>query len=138
MDQERARIQEDLRGVIDGEVRCDDLFLQMYSSDASIYQIKPRAVIRPRHVQDVVATVQYASEHGIAIHARGAGSGLAGESLGSGLVIDFSHHMRRIIGFDGESVNVQPGVVYAHLNKYLRKHNRLFGPDPLFLRDTRP
>ena len=49
MDQERARIQEDLRGVVDGEVRCDDLFLQMYSSDASIYQIKPRAVIRPRH-----------------------------------------------------------------------------------------
>jgi FAD/FMN-containing dehydrogenase/Fe-S oxidoreductase len=130
MDQERARIQEDLRGVVDGEVRCDDLFLQLYSSDASIYQIKPRAVIRPRHVQDVVATVQYASEHGIAVHARGAGSGLAGESLGSGLVIDFSHHMRRIIGFDGESVTVQPGVVYAHLNKYLAKHNRLFGPDP--------
>ena len=73
MDQERARIQEDLRGVVDGEVRCDDLFLQLYSSDASIYQIKPRAVIRPRHVQDVVATVQYASEHGIAVHARGAG-----------------------------------------------------------------
>ena len=101
MDQERARIQEDLRGVIDGEVRCDDLFLQLYSSDASIYQIKPRAVIRPRHVQDVVATVQYATEHGIAIHARGAGSGLAGESLGSGIVIDFSHFMRRIIDFAG-------------------------------------
>jgi FAD/FMN-containing dehydrogenase/Fe-S oxidoreductase len=130
MDQERARIQEDLRGVIDGDVRCDDLFLQLYSSDASIYQIKPRAVVRPRHVQDVVATVQYASEHGIAIHARGAGSGLAGESLGSGIVIDFAHHMRRIIGFDGESVRVQPGVVYAHLNQYLGKHNRLFGPDP--------
>ncbi|MEC7564109.1 MAG: anaerobic glycerol-3-phosphate dehydrogenase subunit C [Planctomycetota bacterium] len=130
MDQERVRIQEDLRGVIDGEVRCDDLFLQLYSSDASIYQVQPIGVIRPRHVHDVVASVQYASEHGISIHARGSGSGLAGESLGSGLVIDFSHYMRRILGFDGESVRFQPGVVHARLNRYLHGHNRIFGPDP--------
>ena len=50
MDQERARIQEDLRGVVEGEVHCDDLTLQLYSSDASIYQIRPLAVVRPLHL----------------------------------------------------------------------------------------
>ncbi|MEC9095788.1 MAG: FAD-linked oxidase C-terminal domain-containing protein, partial [Planctomycetota bacterium] len=60
----------------------------------------------------------------------GAGSGLAGESLGPGIVIDFAHSMRRILDFDGERVRVQPGVVLAKLNRYLAKHNRMFGPDP--------
>lgn len=130
MDQVRARIQEDLRGVIEGEVHCDDLTLQLYSSDASIYQIRPLAVVRPLHTQDVVACVQYANEHHISIHARGAGSGLAGESLGPGIIIDFAHSMRRILSFDGERVRLQPGVILSRLNKYLAKHNRMFGPDP--------
>ena len=130
MDQERARIQEDLRGVIEGEVRCDDLLLQLYSSDASIYQIQPLAVVRPLHTQDVVACIQYANEHHISVHARGAGSGLAGESLGPGIIIDFAHSMRRILDFDGSSVRIQPGVVLSRLNKYLAKHDRMFGPDP--------
>ena len=130
MDQERARIQEDLRGVIEGEVRCDDLLLQLYSSDASIYQIQPLAVVRPLHTQDVVACIQYANEHHISVHARGAGSGLAGASLGPGIIIDFAHSMRRILDFDGSSVRIQPGVVLSRLNKYLAKHDRMFGPDP--------
>ena len=62
MDQERERIQADLRGLIDGEVRCDDLFLQMYASDASVYEIRPAGVVRPRGLSDVVACVQYAAE----------------------------------------------------------------------------
>ena len=130
MDQERARIQEDLRGVVQGEVRCDDLMLQLYSSDASIYQIKPLAVVRPLHTQDVVACVQYANEHHISVHARGSGSGLAGESLGSGIIIDFAHSMRRILGFNGESIRFQPGVILARLNQYLAKHQRMFRPEP--------
>ena len=67
MDQERERIQEDLRGLIAGDVRCDDAFLQLYSSDASIYEVRPLAVIRPRGVSDVIACVRYAAEEGIAI-----------------------------------------------------------------------
>src|SRR5690606_17121673 len=68
--------------------------------------------------------------HGLSIHARGAGSGLAGESLGSGLVLDFSTHMRRILEVEDDFVRVQPGVVLAQLNRHLAGSQRLFGPDP--------
>ncbi|MGE0607090.1 MAG: FAD-binding and (Fe-S)-binding domain-containing protein [Pirellulales bacterium] len=130
MDQQRARIQEDLRGLVAGEVRCDDVFRQLYASDASIYQILPLGVVLPQSTHDVVATVKYAAEHQIPIHARGAGTGLSGESLGPGLVLDFSKNLRRIIGTDGHTVRVQPGVVHERLNAYLRPLGRVFGPDP--------
>jgi FAD/FMN-containing dehydrogenase/Fe-S oxidoreductase len=130
MDQQRARIQEDLRGLLAGQVRCDDVFLQLYSSDASIYQIRPLGVVMPRNTADVSAAVRYAKENNLPIHARGAGTGLAGESLGPGLVIDFSRHLRRVIQCDGESVRVQPGVVHERLNAHLARFGRHFGPDP--------
>jgi FAD/FMN-containing dehydrogenase/Fe-S oxidoreductase len=130
MDQERARIQEDLRGLITGEVRCDDVFVQLYASDASIYQITPLGVVLPRSADDVAACVQYAAENQIPVHARGAGTGLAGESLGPGLVIDFSRHMRRILEVGADTVRLQPGVVHERLNASLRAFGRQFGPDP--------
>ncbi len=130
MDPERERIQDDLRGLVSGQVMCDDIHRQLYASDGSIYQIRPIGVVRPRHTADVVACVQYANEHQIPIHARGAGTGLAGESLGPGLVLDFSHGMRRILSVDEDQVRVQPGVVRAMLNQHLRPFGRFFAPDP--------
>jgi FAD/FMN-containing dehydrogenase/Fe-S oxidoreductase len=130
MSPEQQRIEEDLRGLVKGEVRCDDLFTQLYASDASIYELRPLGVVRPRSVEDVVATVRYAAENQLPIHARGAGSGLAGESLGRGLIVDFSRYFRRIVADDQDRVRVQPGVVLASLNRYLSSSGRLFGPDP--------
>ncbi len=130
MDVEQQRIEEDLRGQIAGDVRCDDLFVQLYATDASIYQIAPLGVVRPRTVEDVVATVRYAAANKIPLHARGSGSGLAGESLGRGLVIDFSRYMRRVIAIDGETAQVQAGVVLDDLNRQLATVGRTFGPDP--------
>jgi anaerobic glycerol-3-phosphate dehydrogenase C subunit len=130
MDPQRQRIEEDLRGLISGEIRCDDIFLQLYSSDASIYQIKPLGVVRPRSTADVQACVRYAQENQIPIHARGAGTGLAGESLGPGLILDFSKHFQRIIQTDELTVRLQPGVVLERLDAHLARIGRLFGPDP--------
>ncbi len=130
MDPDRERIQADLRGLVTGEVRCDDVFLQLYATDASIYEIRPLGVVRPRGVADVVACVQYAAEKGIPIHPRGSGTGLAGDSLGPGLVLDFSHSMRRVLSVDRDTVRIQPGVILANLNRQLARHGRLFGPDP--------
>ncbi len=130
MDPDQQRIEEDLRGLLKGDVRCDDLFTQLYASDASIYELRPLGVVRPRSLDDVVAAVRYAAENHLPIQARGAGTGLAGESLGRGLVIDFSRYFRRIVADDGERVRVQAGVVHSSLNRYLALKGRLFGPDP--------
>lgn len=132
MDIERKRVEDDLRGVIAGDVFCDELSVQLYASDASIYQVRPLGVVRPTRVEDVVACVRYASENLLSVHGRGAGSGMAGESLGRGLVVDFSAHMSRWQPVAGRSdwVRVQPGVVLASLNRELARQGRSFGPDP--------
>ncbi len=130
MDVEQQRIEEDLRGQLAGEVRCDDLFVQLYSSDASIYEIKPLGVVRPRTVEDVLATVRYAASNEIPLHPRGSGSGLAGESIGRGLIVDFSRYMRRVIEINEQTVHVQAGVVLDDLNRQLEPLGRKFGPDP--------
>lgn len=131
MDVEQQRIQDDLRGMLQGDILCDSLTCQLYASDASIYQMRPLGVVRPRTAADVATCVRYANEHHLSLHARGAGSGVAGESLGRGLVIDFSRYMCRLQVLDqGSHVRVQPGVVLANLNRQLRRHRRVYGPDP--------
>ncbi len=130
LDHQRERIQEDLRGLISGDVRCDDLFCQLFSSDGSIYEIRPLGIVRPRSSGDVAACLHYAAEKKISVHARGAGSGMAGESLGPGLIVDFSKYLRRIIKIDADTVRVQPGIVHERLNAHLRPRGRIFGPDP--------
>ncbi|WP_254510910.1 FAD-binding oxidoreductase [Anatilimnocola floriformis] len=130
MDPQRERIQADLRGLISGQVRCDDAFVQMYSTDGSIYQVAPLGVVRPRNAYDVQVAVKYAADNMLPIHARGAGTGLAGESLGPGLVMDFSQGMRRIVSVNHDHVVVQPGVVLGQLNRYLAGFGKQFAPDP--------
>src|SRR5205823_14715246 len=69
-------------------------------------------------------------EHRIPLIPRGAGSGVAGESLGSGLIVDLSRHFRSILEIGTDAVRVQPGVVYRDLNVQLAKTGRCFAPDP--------
>ena len=130
MDAERKRIEEDLKGQLSGSVHCDDLFVQLYSSDASIFEIPPMGVVRPRNVEDVIATVRYAAANNISLHPRGSGSGLAGGALGKGLVVDFSRYMRRVIKVTEDSVTAQAGTILSQLNKQLASRGRVFGPDP--------
>ena len=130
MDPERARIQADLSGLIEGEVHCDATFLQMYASDASIYEIQPLGIVRPASTADVVACVQYAAENQISLIPRGAGSNVAGACVGQGVILDFSHSMRKIQSVGKDTVTVQPGVVIGDLNRHLKAHGQLFGPDP--------
>jgi len=103
-----------------------------YSTDASIYQIVPMCVVRPRSADDVAVVVRYAAERGIPVAPRGAGSGIAGESLTPGIMLDMTRHMGRILGtaVDGSTVTVQPGVVLDVLNDHLARYNRTIGPDP--------
>ncbi len=130
MDERRARIVDDLRGLIDGELLFGAIDRAPYALDASLYEIDPLGVVVPRHQNDLVILVQYAGEHGIPLHPRGAGTSMAGETLGPGIVIDFSRHFRRIVETQAESVVVQPGVVLDVLNAHLAPLGRRIGPDP--------
>ena len=89
MDDLRRRIVEDLSGLLEGELRCDPLSVSMYASDGSLYQIAPLGVAYPKHRDDVVTLSRYAAEANIPLIARGAGTGIAGSVLGSGLFVDY-------------------------------------------------
>lgn len=103
----------------------------LYSSDASMYQIQPLGVVVPRSVADVVATVRITGEAGVSLVPRGAGTSLSGQSIGAGVVIDFSKYLNRIIELDPAQMTarVEPGVVLDHLNAAAAKHGLQFGPD---------
>jgi FAD/FMN-containing dehydrogenase/Fe-S oxidoreductase len=122
----------DLAKVVRGDVFADILHRAAYASDASIYQIIPGCVVAPRDAADVAAVVKYAGAHGIPVVARGAGSGVAGESLCSGIVFDMTRYMNKIIGVDdGGAIAVcEPGVVLDDLNNCLADYGRKIGPDP--------
>ncbi len=129
-EKDRDRIRDDLKGIIKGELLFDDITRILYSTDASIFQVRPLGVVAPRDEDDVQALVRYASEHRMPLIPRGAGTGFAGESLGSGLIVDMSKHFRSVLEIHSDSVRVQPGVVYRHLNEELHKVGRRFAPDP--------
>ena len=130
LDQQRERIQDDLRGLIAGDVRGDDVFLQLFASDAGVHEIRPLGVVRPRSTSDVVACLQYAAEKQIPVHPRGAGTGSAGGALGPGLIVDLSKYLRRVVYTDEETVRVQCGLVHERLEAHLAERGRTFPPDP--------
>jgi FAD/FMN-containing dehydrogenase/Fe-S oxidoreductase len=132
MDAEQTRVQADLRGILEGEVHCHPLITQLYASDASLYEISPLAVVRPRHERDVSQCLKYAAENSLPVFPRGGGTGLAGQSLGPGIVLDFSRFMRRMISInrDALTVRVQPGIALADLNRELSEKGLVLGIDP--------
>jgi len=126
------RLAVDLAPLVQGTVRADRLTCAMYSTDASIYQIEPLCVVMPAHRQDVVQVINYAAQQGVPVIARGAGSGLAGEAIGSGIILDMSRYMDQVVSVNLEAnqVVVQPGVVLEQLNRRLASVGKQIGPDP--------
>src|SRR5437867_8553040 len=129
---EIARVAEDLRRRVEGEVLFDSVHRTLYSTAACIYQVMPLGAVVPRHEGDVLAVVEYARRNRIPITARGGGSGLAGQTLGRGIILDFSKYFQRIGEIDTArgTVRVQPGVIQAQLNRILRRQGMQFAPDP--------
>ncbi|QGK69888.1 FAD-binding protein [Allosaccharopolyspora coralli] len=121
-----------LRASIAGRARFDPGTRALYATDASNYRQVPTGVVFPRSEQDVVATVAVAREHGLPVTGRGAGTSIAGNAIGQGLVLDFSRHLNQILDIDPEArtARVQPGVVLDSLQAAAAPHGLLFGPDP--------
>lgn len=132
MTKDPEQIAADLAEIVRGDVFADVLHRVAYSTDASIYRIVPRCVVAPRDAADVSAVVKYAGAEGIPVAARGAGTGLAGESLCAGIVFDMTRYMTAILSVDddGGKVTVEPGVVLDDLNRYLAGFGTKIGPDP--------
>ncbi|MCA8992541.1 MAG: anaerobic glycerol-3-phosphate dehydrogenase subunit C [Planctomycetaceae bacterium] len=130
MDDLQQQVLEDLSGEFEGDLRFDEVTRQTYSTDASLYQIRPLGIACPRHKDDVKLLAKYSAERYVPLVPRGAGTGLAGGAIGKGLIVDFSRYMRDIEEIGTDTVRVQPGVVREHLNRRLREIGRYFAPDP--------
>ncbi len=124
-------IAHDLEPLIQGDVFEDILHRVAFSTDASIYRIVPECVVVPRSVEDIVTVVKYASAENLPVAPRGAGSGVAGESLCAGLVLDMTQYMTSIdVHERGEKVTCEPGAVLDDVNAALTPFGRKIGPDP--------
>ena len=122
---------EALAASLEGEVRPDKASRLMYATDASIYREEPLAVVFPRHREDLGKLLSYARSHHTGIIPRAAGTSLAGQVVGSGIVADLSRHFTRILEINPEErwVRLEPGVVPDELNAVLRGYGLLFGPE---------
>ncbi|UCH14110.1 MAG: FAD-binding protein [Bacteroidales bacterium] len=116
---------------IEGEVYFDDSTKIQYATDASIYREIPLAVIRPKTVGDIQQIIRFANANKTTIIPRAAGTSLAGQVVGNGIIVDISKHFTGIleVNKDEKWVAVQPGVVLDELNYYLRKYNLFFAPE---------
>src|SRR5947207_7113688 len=120
-----------LKSRVNGEVRFDRASRLMYSTDASIYEIEPIGVVLPRTHEDVCATMEIARDFKVPVLPRGAGTSLAGQTVGEAVVIDMSKHLNHVLEVNKEEqwAIVEPGVVQEQLNLHLRPMGFLFGPD---------
>ncbi|MFM8273943.1 MAG: FAD-binding and (Fe-S)-binding domain-containing protein [Gemmata sp.] len=127
---DHKQITDDLRGLFRGRLHFDRLTRGLYSTDASPFQIEPQLVAVPEDAESVASLVRYCHEHAVSVTARGAGTGLSGESLNSGVALDLSVHFRKVLAVGADTVTVQAGAVLHQLNAELAKVGRRFAPDP--------
>jgi FAD/FMN-containing dehydrogenase len=123
-------IADELRRIAKGEILSDSWSRKIYSVDASHYTITPLAVVNPIDKYDVEKICQHSFSKNIAITARGAGTGLLGQSLSNSILIDFTKYMNKIIEIGTDYVEVQPGIIKGILDKELRKRGKFLPPDP--------
>ena len=130
---EAASIAAELSDQTSGEVRGDPYDRLMYSSDASLYQMAPIAILLPRTADDVQAAIGIAREHGVPVLPRGGGTSLAGQTCNHAIVLDFSKYMRSVLQVSPEErwARVQPGIVNNHLSRAVAQHGLMYGPDPV-------
>ncbi|WP_132058762.1 FAD-binding and (Fe-S)-binding domain-containing protein [Halorussus amylolyticus] len=132
-DPAHAELAADLRSACDGAVRFDEYTQILYATDGSIYQARPAGVVFPTDSADVRTAMEVAADHDAPVLPRGAGSSLAGQTVGPGcVVLDFSRHMDAILDVDpdAERATVQPGVVQDDLDAHLAEWGLKFAPDP--------
>lgn len=122
---------DQFRNEFEGEIYTDLTQRLLYATDASAYRDMPMGVARPKNTGDIQKLIHFASLHKVPLIPRTAGTSLAGQVVGSGLVVDVSRHMNRILELNEEErwVRVEPGVILDALNKVTERHGLFFGPE---------
>ena len=125
------KIGKEIRSKVDGKTLFDEFSRGRYSTDASVYQIKPLGVVLPKDTNDVLNLMEYSQKNSVPLLARGGGSSQCGQTVGESVVLDYSKHQNKILELNVEEkyVWVQPGVVLDHLNDYLKPHGLWFPVD---------
>ena len=120
-----------LKQELSGDLLTDESTLILYSTDASAYKERPVAVVFPKHKDDILAIILFCKKNKIGIIPRTAGTSLAGQVVGSGIIVDLSRTMTQILELNKEEkwIRLQPGVVLDELILYLRPHQLFFGPE---------
>jgi FAD/FMN-containing dehydrogenase/Fe-S oxidoreductase len=126
-----SQLEKELQRKLRGEVSFDRVTRQIYSTDASLYEIEPLGVITPRDENDVVQTIRTAAKYEVAILPRGGGTSLAGQTVGEALVLDCSKHMTAVreVNVEERWARVEPGLVRDVLNAQLKPLGLHFTPD---------
>ncbi|PHS60525.1 MAG: FAD-binding oxidoreductase [Flavobacterium sp.] len=127
MKQELIQLSEQLNG----ELFYDDLYKTLYATDASVYRKMPLAVAFPKDKKDLQLLIKFAGNYKTSLIPRTAGTSLAGQCVGEGIVVDVSKHFAKIISIDknNKTVTVEPGVIRDELNDYLKPFGLFFGPN---------
>ena len=122
---------QQLAAALEGSLHFDATMRKLYATDASVYREMPQAVALPKTEEDIRKLVAFARNHHTSLIPRTAGTSLAGQVVGAGIVVDVSRHFNRIIEIDAKRgrVRVQPGVVRNELNLALVPHGIFFAPE---------
>ncbi|MCP4124919.1 MAG: FAD-binding protein, partial [Bacteroidetes bacterium] len=131
MDKISTATLQSLAAEIKGELHYDDMMKTIYATDASVYREMPLAVCYPKNKEDLKTLIAFAAQHGTSLIPRAAGTSLAGQCVGTGIVVDVSKHFDRIIEVNKEErwAIVEPGVVRDELNRHLESYGLHFGPN---------
>lgn len=120
-----------LKNKLSGELLVDNLTTKIYATDASVYREIPLAVVYPKTVSDLKQVLLFCKKEQVSLIPRAAGTSLAGQCVGQGIVVDISKHFTEIIDFDevSETITVQPGVVRDDMNRQIEKSKLFLGPN---------
>jgi FAD/FMN-containing dehydrogenase len=122
---------ETLHKSLSGDVLFDNLHKTLYATDASVYRKIPLAVAFPKDEKDIKTLIDFATKNNVTLIPRTAGTSLAGQCVGDGIVVDVSTHFTNIISFDekAKTITLEPGIVRDSLNLFLQPYGLFFGPN---------
>ena len=123
-------LEKKLRNVVEGQVHFDAFTRGIFSTDASHYQVEPLGVVFPATAEDIQAVMEVAQEENVPVLPRGAGTSQCGQTVGRAIVVDVSRHLTEVGGENRDEIEVESGVVLAHLTAHLQHGHQWFPVDP--------